>query len=262
MGSEKIQATSLQDSAGRKNNVIYLRERSIAMLKRDLILRNPLKILATKDQEPLKEGQFGGVLAKAGVGKTAFLVQLALSSLLRGKNVLHVSLTQPVRKVCLWYEEVFHNISNEYQIKNTSELWDAILPHRFIMTFKADDFSVAKFEERINDLTEQGIFFPQVVMIDGLKIDEGSRETLTELKMLAREVGFPVWFAITVRPEESLEKSQLPSNVEPIEDLFEVLIGLKAVKKEISILILKGEPSEEAENVYLDPATLLIRNRE
>lgn len=254
-------ARSLQSGPGSSNNIIYLRERSITMLKRELILRNPLSIVKTEDKEPLKEGQFGAVLAKAGVGKTAFLVQLALSNLLRDRNVLHVSLTQPVRKVCLWYEEVFHNISQEYQIKNTTELWETILPHRFIMTFNKNDFSIDRFEERVNDLTEQGIFFPQLVIIDGLDFDEGSRESLTELKILAREMGFPVWFAITVGPDEVLKKGTLPTNVEPISDLFEILIGLKASKKEINILLLKGEPSKDEENVYLDPSTLLIKDR-
>ena len=245
-----------------KNNVVYLRERSIAMLKKDLILRNPLRILGSQEQEPIKEGEFGAVLAKAGVGKTAFLVQLALSNLLRERNVLHVSLTQPVRKVCLWYEEVFHNIANEYDLKNTSELWDTILPHRFIMTFNVDDFSVARLEERLNDLTEQGIFFPQLVIIDGLPIGDESREPLAELKILAREMGFPIWFAITVKPDEALEPGQIPPSIESLSDLFEILIGLKAMKGRINVMVLKGQTSDDAEEVFLDPATLLIKNSE
>ncbi len=245
-----------------RDNVVYLRERSIAMLKKELILRNPLMILGSEEREPIREGEFGGVLAKAGVGKTAFLVQLALSNLLRERNVLHVSLTQPVRKVCLWYEEVFHNISQEYELNNTSELWDTILPHRFIMTFNVDDFSVARLEERLNDLTEQGIFFPQLVIIDGLPIGDESREPLAELKILAREMGFPIWFAITVSPDDALEPGRIPASFEPLSDLFEVLIGLKAAKGKISIMVMKGQRSEDAEDVFLDPATLLIKNRE
>ncbi len=258
---QKREKGPARDPGGR-DNVVYLRERSITMLKKDLILRNPLRILGSEEREPIGDGEFGGVLAKAGVGKTAFLVQLALSNLLRERNVLHVSLTQPVRKVCLWYEEVFHNISQEYELNNTSELWDTILPHRFIMTFNVDDFSVAKLEERLNDLTEQGIFFPQLVIIDGLPIGDESREPLAELKILAREMGFPIWFAITVNPEDALEPGLVPASFEPLSDLFEVLIGLKAAKGRISVLVMKGQRDEDAEDVFLDPATLLIKNRE
>ena len=51
------------------------------------------------------------MLARAGVGKTAILVQLALNTLLKGKNVLHISLNDPVKKVGLWYKEVFRHLT-------------------------------------------------------------------------------------------------------------------------------------------------------
>ncbi len=231
------------------------------MLKQDLILRNPLRILGNQEKEPLKEGAFGAVLAKAGVGKTAFLVQLAMDNLLKGRNVLHISLTQPVRKVCLWYEEVFHNIAREYDLKNTSELWETILPHRFIMTFRTDDFSVSRLEERLNDLTEQGIFFPQLVIVDGLNFSQGVRDALSEFKIVAREQGFPVWFAVKVQPEEELEPGSLPATVEDVSDLFQFLIGLKPSRKEINITVIKGDADPDAPPMFLDPATLLIKNR-
>jgi len=242
-------------------NVIFLRERSLAMLKQDLILRNPLRILG-EGQYPIKEGSFGAILAKAGVGKTAFLVQLALDNLLKERNVLHISLNQPVKKVCLWYEEVFHNIADEYKLTNTTELWETILPHRFIMTFNADDFSVNKLEERLADLTEQGIFYPQLMIIDGLGFGEDVRETLSELKLLAREQGIPIWFAVRVRPEETLESGKIPDTIAPVEDLFEVLIGLKPSCAKIDIMVLKGDRDESAPSMILDPSTLLIKNSE
>ena len=50
-------------------------------------------------EDILPQGGFGAVLARAGVGKTALLVQLALNTMLRDKNVLHISLNDPVNKV-------------------------------------------------------------------------------------------------------------------------------------------------------------------
>ncbi|MBW2600630.1 MAG: cytoplasmic protein, partial [Deltaproteobacteria bacterium] len=43
------------------------------MLKKDLILRNPLRLIGYEGDDILSDGQFGAVLARAGVGKTAFL---------------------------------------------------------------------------------------------------------------------------------------------------------------------------------------------
>ena len=96
------------------DNIINLKERSFMMLKKDLTLRNPLRLLGKENQDILSKGGFGAVLARAGVGKTAIMVQLSLETLLRGKNVLHVSLSDPVNKVSLWYKEVFHNLADQY----------------------------------------------------------------------------------------------------------------------------------------------------
>lgn len=140
-------------------NVIYLKERNFKMLKKDLILRNPLRLLGNEKEAILPPGGFGAILARAGVGKTSLMVQLALNSLLDSDNVLHISLNDPVKKVSLWYDEVFRHIAEKYRLTQLDQLWDVILPHRFIMTFKVEGFSVPKLEERLTDLIEQGIFF-------------------------------------------------------------------------------------------------------
>ncbi len=243
-----------------KDNVIWLRERSLAMLKKDLILRNPLRLVGKETGQVLDEGEFGVVIARAGVGKTSFLVQLAMDSLLRHKNVLHISLDQPVKKVCLWYEEVFRHIAKQYEIDNTAELWETILPHRFIMTFKEEVFSVPRLEERLTDLTEQGIFFPQMVLLDGLTFDDEVRELLGDLKILAREQGFPVWFTAMIHRADGLDQDGIPSTISPVADLFHTMVFLKAEGRKIHVHLLKGSAEAENPHLVLDPSTLLIMN--
>ena len=58
-----------------------------------------------EEEDILGRGEFGALTARAGVGKTSFLVQLALDKMLRGRNVLHISIDEPVEKVCLCYED-------------------------------------------------------------------------------------------------------------------------------------------------------------
>ncbi|MFC1829476.1 AAA family ATPase, partial [Thermodesulfobacteriota bacterium] len=130
------------------------KERQDNMLENDLIFKNPLKLMGYETEDILPDGGFGAVLASAGVGKTALLVQLSLYALLKQKNVLHISLDDPVNKVDLWYKEVFHNLARQYNIEQTASLWEAMLPHRFIMTFKVEGFSAPILEERLNDLTQ------------------------------------------------------------------------------------------------------------
>lgn len=229
------------------------------MLKKDLILRNPLRLMGHETEDILPEGGFGAVLARAGVGKTALLVQLALNSLLRNKNVLHISLDDPVSKVCLWYEEVFRNIGNQYNVKQIDQLWEAILPHRFIMTFKIEGFSVPRLEERLTDLTEQSIFFPQMVLIDGLPFDETVRNTLSDLKTLAKNYSMHVWFAVRTHRHEKPGPDGMPAPLLRVADLFEVAIQLQPVEKEIHVRALKGGTAlSDHPALLLDPSTMLI----
>ena len=107
----------------RHGSVVHIKERYFIMLKKDLILRNPLRVMGRENDDILAPGEFGAVLARAGVGKTAFLVQLSLNALLGGKNVLHISLTDPVNKVSLWYKEVFSLIAEQYQVDQINQLW-------------------------------------------------------------------------------------------------------------------------------------------
>ncbi len=226
------------------------------MSKNDLVLKNPLQFIKEDAGHILMDGQFGAILAGAGVGKTSFLVQLALDSLLKGKNVLHICLDQPIKKVCLWYEEVLHLVSNQYHLDNANKFWETILPHRFIMTFKSGEFGAERLEERLSDLIEQDIFFPQIVLIDGLSFDKAMRETITKLSSMAREEGFPVWFTVNI----SRDNREKPF-IDEFSDLFEVIIRLESKEREVSVHLVKGHREDKFSPLVLDPATQLIKDR-
>ena len=229
------------------------------MLKKELIVRNPLRLMGHEADDILSGGQFGAVLARAGVGKTAFLVQLALNKMLRGKNVLHISLEDPVGKVNLWYAEVWRNIVREYQASQTQQLWDKLISHRFIMTFRVEGFSVPKLEERLNDLTEQGIFSPGMLIIDGLPFDDESVEnTLTAFRRLAIDRGLHAWFTMLTHRHEAPGVGGLPRQFEHVQDRFEVAVQLVPGEDRIEVLQLKGGPTDPA-RLYLDPTTMLIQ---
>ncbi len=228
------------------------------MLKNDLMLKNPLRRLVDEKETILADGDFGVVLARAGVGKTAFIVQIALSGLLQNKNVLHISLDQPVQKVSLWYEEVFRMIADPHDAATIQQLWETILTHRFIMTFQVDAFSVPKLDERISDLTEQAIFFPQVVLIDGLSFADPPVEIISRLKPLASQWGVPVWFTARIHRTDTAASSQAQPPEEVL-DLFETAIQLTPEDNRVNVRIIKGpETKPDHPDLMLDPATMLI----
>lgn len=243
------------------DRVIFLKERSMEMLKKDLILRNPLRLMGHESDDILPPGGFGAVMARAGVGKTALLVQLALNSLLNSKNVLHISLDDPVNKVSLWYQEVFRHIAKQYNKAQMNDLWDTLLPHRFIMTFKVEGFSVPKLEERLTDLIEQKIFAPHMIIIDGLPFDGQAHDSLLALKEMALKNDWRIWFTVRTHRHEEPDEMGLPVQLSHLADLFEVALQLQPDGEEIHICALRGgDMKNEQKNLQLDPATLLIKN--
>lgn len=246
----------------KRPGVIYIKERYFTMLKKDLILRNPLRVMGYENDDILEAGEFGAVLARAGVGKTAFLVQLSLNALLRGKNVLHISLEDPVNKVSLWYQEVFNLIAEQYKVDQINQIWESLLPHRFIMTFRVEGFSIPKLEERLSDLMEQNIFSPQMMIVDGLPFDESVRQPLNEFKNLIKNHQMPAWFTIRTHRHDDPGPDGLPMQLAQLSDLFEIAVQLLPEGKEIHVKAVKGAESfSEHLDLRLDPSTMLIKNR-
>lgn len=233
------------------------------MPKEKLILQNPLRFLENETENILTDGGFGAVLARAGVGKTAILVQLALNTLLKGKNVLHISLNDPVKKVTLWYKEVFRHLTKQYEARDVNPIWETLLPHRFIMTFRVEGFSPSKLEERLTDLKEQNIFLPKMLLIDGFSFKGNVRPSLLELKHLAQKYSLYVWFSVRIHRHESSDSTGIPAPILELADLFDIVIQLQPEGKEIHLKTLKGAAGVSDRRVLLlDPATMLVRDSE
>ncbi len=243
-----------------ESNVIHLTYKDIIMIKKEMIYRNPLVNLGYENENILPVGGFGAVLAHAGVGKTALLVQLALNMMLREQPIMHVSLNDAVSKVDLWYQEIFHDIAEKFGIPEVNEYWDKIQPYRFIMTFKVEGFSAPKLEERMTDLLQQNIFKPHTVIIDGLRFDQAGRGQLVLLKELAKKYAMRVWFTVHVHRHEPPAENGLPVSFLHVADLFDVIVQLDAKGDEVYIKALKGQSSDARQHsLLLDPATMLIQ---
>jgi len=247
----------------RQGRVIYLSDRNIAMMIKEMSERNPLRHLGL-DMEILKEnGAFGAVMAPAGVGKTALLVQIALQAMMKKLSVFHVSLQDPVNKVTLWYDEILQDLTKQYPTENVQELREDILLQRFIMTFRVDDFSVPKLAERLNDLAVQNIFQPQILIIDGLHFDSKIVPFLTEMKALAEKKNFFVWFSLHVHRNEEKKPAGFPLSIEGLQQYFQVILKIEEKGDYMSLKAIKGEDRETAIDIELrlDPTTMLITDR-
>src|SRR6187551_2946054 len=96
---------------------------------------SPIRILDTSIRGGLGKGNLGLVMARAGVGKTACLVQIALDDLLRERPVLHVSLDQTMDHVLSWYDALFEDMVVMTGLKDAEPARQMVQRHRMIASF-------------------------------------------------------------------------------------------------------------------------------
>jgi hypothetical protein len=205
----------------------------------------------------------GLVIARAGLGKTAILVQIALDSLLKGEQVLHVSVGQSLDKTRLWYEDMFRDIAEACKLENAQEVHDSIMRNRMIMTFKESRFNRPKLEERLNDLVHQNLLRPNCVVVDGYDFNNVDRQVLAGLRELAEAMGIEMWFsAVSHRNDDRVSALGVPAPCHEIDDLFDTIILLEAApqKECIDLNIVKESTGNTSGVVVkLDPISLMIK---
>ena len=159
----------------------------------DLIVNNPLRALGLEDKAGgTVQSMMGLVMARAGLGKTAILVQFALDCMLLGNKVLHVSIGEGVDKTRAWYDDILSLLTDGEKIESIPE----IMKNRMIMTFKESSFSKAKLEERLDDLVKQNIYKPECLIIDGYDFENNDKKSLEELRNFMNERGLKmIWFS-------------------------------------------------------------------
>jgi hypothetical protein len=230
------------------------------MSESGLKINNPLLEMGFKNENIIAKGEFGAVMARAGIGKTPVVVQLAIFSMIANKKVMHISLDEPVNKVNLWYKEMFHNIAEQSNIEMATAQWEKILPNRFIMTLQLDGFSVPRLKERLDDLSEQDIFTPETLVIDSFPFERCDKKTLTDLKALAEEMNINVWFTIKTHRHEKPNAEGLPVQLTGYSDLFNTLLQIMPEEDKIKVQLVKGDVIENsATQLIIDPSTMLVK---
>jgi hypothetical protein len=231
------------------------------MQKEDLIKKNPLRVLNPLSDESLPDHRMGLVMARAGLGKTAILVQIAMDSMLRGQKVLHVSIGEDLGKAKAWYDDIFKYISEGSQLENVAEIENELMRNRMIMTFKESAFSRLKLEERLNDLVYQNIFRPDIVVVDGYDFAEVDYESIMDLKEMMAAMNVQVWFsALRHRDDDRVSATGVPAPCHEIDGLFDTVIILQPEQDAILLDIIKDEYDGAAGKILnLDPSTMMVK---
>ncbi len=224
-----------------------------------LVNQNPLRVLN------LGRGskQLGLVMARAGLGKTALLVQIALDSILRGNRVIHVSIGESIEKTKSWYDDILQFILQEHSITRPHELIEMVAQHRMIMTCKEDTFSRPRLEERLNDLILQDIFKPNCLVVDGFDFENSDRSTVEDIKEFLESMNQQAWFSATShRGDDRVSPTGVPAPCHEVDDLFDTVILLKPEQNatiQLEIIRNNGTASDLGSALNLDPSTMMVK---
>jgi len=224
-----------------------------------LVKKNPLRVLKTGTENGR---EMGLIMARAGLGKTALLVQIALDSILLGNRVIHVSIGASIDKTRAWYDDILRHILQEHSVDRPHELIDMVQRHRMIMTFKEAAFNRPRLEERLNDMVMQNIFKPDCLVIDGFDFENADRETLEDIREMAEAMSLQVWFsAVSHRDDNRVSAAGVPAPCHEVDDLFDSVILIKPKEDKISLNVVKnrGVVQDSDPGLDLDPTTMMIK---
>lgn len=227
------------------------------MLKKDLIHRSPVE--KTLGLENVQDGRFGAVLSRAGVGKTSFLVQIALTQLLNDQKILHISLDDSMEKLNLRYQEGYTNLVDSIGYVDPQKavrLWDDINPNKVGITYTEATFDTAKIRDYLKSFKKADLAMPAIMVIDGLDFDKDNTEILDELQQLNDEFSVFIWFSMKSHRDENLCDDGYPVQLENNKDRFDKAIFLKPVEDKIEAVVLK-DGARTDQRYLLDPATMM-----
>jgi hypothetical protein len=227
------------------------------MYRKFLTARSPLRVLEKGLHGGLGKGNVGLVLAGHGVGKSSFLVGVALDDLLRGDRVLHVALDQTVAHVRDFYDTVFAELRATTQLADGAIVQGEVEHLRSIRAAASSGFGAAKLREAVQ-LTEAAGGKPSAVIVEGWDVARASAADLDAVCALAKELPAEIWVSAHA-PSERI--ASLPPEFAAVRDKFAVILALEPENGAVGLRALKDHenPNPEALRVALDPRSLLLK---
>jgi hypothetical protein len=226
------------------------------MYQKFLMARSPVRLLEKGLHGGLGKGNLGLVLAGHGIGKTSFLVGVALDELLRGGHVLHVAIDQTVAHTRAHYDTLFEELASSARLDDAPVVHADVDRRRSIRAVTSASFSAAKLREAVK-IQQETAGAPALVILENFDAGRGSKDELLDMKALAQELGAELWLSVAC-PGEKVDG--LPGALASARDAFGVILALEPEGKGVALRALKDHESANpsALRVALDPRTLLL----
>jgi hypothetical protein len=211
----------------------------------------------------LGKGNLGLVISRAGVGKTALLVGIALDDLMHDRKVLHVSVGDSVERIRAFYDDTFRELVKPYPFEEQEAARSLVEGNRHIHCFPEGGFRIGSLLDEILFLRDHADFRLDTVILDDFSFSGAGEEDLQKLKGLAKEREAEVWMSVLSHRDSKLDPAGYPDPVGDFDPYFSIKIFLEPVKDSVRLRLLKDHENESLEDlkIDLDPTTLLLRER-
>jgi hypothetical protein len=233
------------------------------MYTKEINERSPLRVFEKSIHGGLGKGNLGVVMSRAGIGKTALLIGIALDDLMRGRQVLHVSAKDSVDHVREFYNEIFEDLRQSSGMADARETHLVVERSRLIHTYRGVTMTALRLERDTQFYKDHLNFQPEVVIVDGFDFGAADEAALTEFKSYAKRHNVELWLsALTHRHEPITNIKGIPNPVARFEAWVSVMVLLKTLDGAVSLRLLKDHDNPNLEDLQmkLDPKTLLLAN--
>lgn len=235
------------------------------MYRKEVNAQSPLRILDKSIHGGLGPGNLGVIMARAGVGKTACLVQIGLDDLMRECSVLHVALEQTVEHVQSWYDALFDDLAARTELQNAESVRALLGQNRIIQSFTDHHIWPARLEKAVEMFETRLDFKPATILVDGYNWSAHSvaenAAMIGAFKTQATMLGADLWISAQSHRERVTERSgSLAPPWDQYAELIDVALFLEPKNHHVSLRLLKdhdhAEPSPT--HLVLHPDTLRI----
>jgi hypothetical protein len=230
------------------------------MYRKELNERNPLRLFEHSIHGGLGPGNIGVVVARHGIGKTAFLVGIALDEAMRGRKALHVSLDKTVDHVREFYDEIFMDLAHSAQLEDLPAERLEMERNRIIHTYAGKSFTVPKLRHSINFLKEYAHFDPVCVVMEGFDFGRATMEDMEALRQLAGEFNIEMWMAAVTHRGVASNEHGVPEPLSKLDSAISVIVQMVDHSDGVHLSLLKDHdnPNVATLTLALDPATMLL----
>jgi len=234
------------------------------MHRKEINERSPLRVLEQSIHGGLGRGNIGVVVARHGIGKTAFLVGVGLDDLMRAKKVFHLSLEHPVERVCTYYDEILMELAHSQRLEDVWKVRLDVERNRRIHCLRKESFNVEKTREALGFLEQYNEFSPQSIIIDGLDFDTLSLEQLQGLREIAAERDAELWMSATTTRERKRDDRGVPEPVARLQPGLDVILTMAHDGSGVHVVLRKDHDNPDVSDLKLalDPTTMLLVREE